>query len=235
MAENFFMFMPTYDFHAKKMMKYLDNKFKHINKALIITELDRPDLVKYKSAYEKLFFKNNIDFDTLDFVGNDAQFENKLKKFTMNKNYDFVFVFSGAVGSTKIINSMNNHETKFIGTENFGSSSNQSLYVRLNDKKINAFIIRNIDFLKSYDQLQKFKMKYVKKYSSSPSPLSTYTYDAIMIILKTIEHQGSLTISNILKTNYRGITGATISNNQFHRSRQYVILSINEKGFIYEE
>ena len=35
--------------------------------------------------------------------------------------------------------------------------------------------------------------------------------------------------------NYQGITGVYIKNNKFHRSNQYVILSIAEKGFIYEE
>ena len=130
---------------------------------------------------------------------------------------------------------MNDHKTKFIGTENFGSSTNPSLFVRLNDKKINAFIIRNIDFLQNSNPLKKFKTKYVKKYSILPSPLSTYTYDAMMIILKTLEHHYMLTVNNILNTNYSGITGAMIKDNKFYRSNRYAILSIDENGFIYEE
>ncbi len=234
-AKNIFMFMPTYDFHARKMMEYLHNKFNDISNVLIITEVDRPDLAKYKTAYEKIFVQKGIDYDTLDFIGNDTQFENKLKKFTKNRAYNVVFVLSGAVGSTKIINHMNDHKTTFIGTENFGSSSNQSLFVRLNDKKINSFIIRNIDFIKNSSPLQKFKTEYVQKYSILPSPLSTYTYDAMMIILKTLEHHDILTINDILNTSFSGITGAIIKDNKFYRSNQYVILSIDENGFIYEQ
>ena len=235
MAENIFMFMPTYDYLAKKMVGYLQHRFHDIKKVLVITEIDRPDLVKYKAAYEKLFKWKKIHYETLDFLGNDNQFENKLTKFTKNKKYDFVFVFSGAVGSTKIINEMNDHKKIFVGTENFGSSTNQSLYVRLKDKKIIAFTIRNIDFLKSSERLNKFRKEYNNKYSTMPNPLSAYTYDAMMIILKTLDKNKALTFNNIVKINYKGITGAYIKRNILHRSNQYAILSIGKKGFVCEE
>ena len=57
----------------------------------------------------------------------------------------------------------------------------------------------------------------------------------MQIILKTIENNNPLTINNILKTNYQGATGGSIKNKKFYRSNQYVILSIGEKGFLYEE
>lgn len=232
---NIFLFMPTYDYHAKKMMPFLQRRFGKINNVLLITEVDRPDLNKYKTAYKKILDQNKIHYDLLDFIGNDNQFEKKLRRSILGKNYNFVFVLSGAVGSTKIINMMNNQNTVFIGTENFGSSTNQSLFVRLNNKKINAFVVRNIDFLKSNKQLASFTKAYIEKYSTSPSILSTYAYDAMKIITKTLEKNSSLTIDNILKTNYQGVTGAHIQNKKFYRSNQYVILSIGEKGFAYEE
>lgn len=235
MPENIFMFMPTYDFHAKKMMGYLHAKFEDLNKVLIVTEVDRTDLYKYKKAYENIFLQEKTHYETLDFVSNDEQFEQKLVKFIENKKYNFVFVLAGAVGSTKIVNIMNDHKTTFIGTENFGSSTNQSLYVRLQDKKISAFLIRNLDLLKSNDLLKKFTHEYVKKYSIDPFPLSVYTYDALMIIFQTIEKHGTVTVNNILKNNYAGISGAKIENKKFHRSNQQVILGIKEDGFFYEE
>ena len=234
MPNNFFIFMPSYDYQAKKMMEHLHVKFSKINNVLIITEVDRADLSKYKIAYEAILTKENINYDEMDFIGDDNLFEEKLTKF-LTKRYDFVFLFSGAVGSTKIINKMNDHKTMFIGTENFGSSTNQSLYVRLNDKKINALTIRNIDFLKRSKALEKFVNEYIKKYGISPSPLSAYAYDALMIILKSFEKNKSVTTENILKINYDGITGAYIKDNKFIRSNQYVILSIGEKGFVHEE
>ncbi len=235
MPNNFFIFMPSYDYQAKKMMDYLHGKFSKINKVLIITEVDRADLAKYKIAYESILNKEGIHYDQMDFIGDDNLFEEKLTQFLINKSYDFVFLFSGAVGSTKIINQMNDHKITFIGTENFGSSTNQSLYVRLNDKKIKALTIRNIDFLKRSKELEVFVREYVKKYSILPSPLSAYTYDAVMIILKAFEANRSVTTENILKINYDGITGAYIKDKKFHRSNQYVILSIGEKGFVHEE
>lgn len=233
--ENIFMFAPTYNFQAKKMLNFIKNKFGRVNNALIITEVDRADLSKYKAAYSDLMNKENISYDTFDFIGDDLQFETKLKKYLINKHYNYVFVLSGAVGSTKIINYMNDHKVIFIGTENFGSSTNQSLYERLNDRNINAFIIRNIDFLKPNVSLDKFKTEYFKEYLEDPSSLSVYTYDSVNIILKTLEKFHSVQPKNILEIDYNGITGAYIKNKIFNRSTKYVILSIGKNGFIYEE
>jgi ABC-type branched-subunit amino acid transport system substrate-binding protein len=232
--ENVFIFVPSYDFQAKKMIDFLHKKFGVINKALIITEIDRVDLLKYKMAYESVLKNENVDYQTFDFIGNDYQLELKLNRAILNKNYNFVFVLSGAVGATKIINHMNDHKIVFIGTENFGSSTNQSLFVRLNDKVIRSYVIRNIDFLKLNKPLKEFMNKYTKKYSIMPSPLSAYTYDAMRIIFKTRFLYGSVNANNILKVNYEGATGSYIRNKKFHRSSQYVILSVGKNGFVYE-
>lgn len=79
---NIFIFAPSYNFHAKKMLSFLHKKYKKIDNILIITEIDRADLEKYKTAYATLLFHEGIHYDSLDFIGNDSQFENKLKKFT---------------------------------------------------------------------------------------------------------------------------------------------------------
>lgn len=235
LPKNIFIFVPTYDFQSKKMMAFLHKKFSKIDNVLLVTEIDRSDLMKYKLAYQKILTQENIHYDTFDFISNDSQFENKLKQFAISKHYDYIFVFCGAVGSTKIINYLNDHNTIFIGTENFGSSTNQSLYVRLTDKQITAYTIRNIDFLKLNKQLRIFSKKYTEKYKMPPSPLSAYTYDSVSIILKSLEEYNSVNAESIKNTNYHGITGAYTQAHQFHRSNQYVILSIGKNGFVYEE
>jgi len=235
LPKNIFIFVPSYNYQAKKMMAFLHKRYGAISNALIITEIDRADLEKYKTAYESQLKGENIHYDTFDYISNDNQFEKKLVKFVSNKRFNFVFIFSGAVGSTKIINYMNDHKVIFIGTENFGSSTNQSLFVRLNDKKVTAYTIRNIDFLKISRPLEKFVTEYTEKYNISPSPLSAYTYDSVAIVLNTLKKHGDVNTNNVLKTDYYGITGASISNNQFHRSNQYVLLSIGTRGFVYEK
>jgi ABC-type branched-subunit amino acid transport system substrate-binding protein len=235
LPKNIFMFVPSYDFQAKKMMAFLRKKFSKIDNALLVTEIDRADLEKYKTAYKNILTHEHIKYDAFDFIGNDCLFENKLKKFVTDKHYNYVFVFSGAVGSTKILNYLNDHKTVFIGTENFGSSTNQSLYVRLNDKNITAFTIRNIDFLKTNNPLRIFRQEYTRKYNVEPSPLSVYTYDAVSIILKSLDQHHSVTTDSVITTRYNGISGAHIEDAQFRRSNQYVILSIGKNGFVYEE
>ena len=42
-------------------------------------------------------------------------------------------------------------------------------------------------------------------------------------------------LSIVLKINYQGITGISIRNNRFYRSSKFVILSIHDNGFSYEE
>lgn len=233
--KNIFISSPSYDYQANKMIDFLHKKFGQIDNALVMTEISRTDLVKYKTAYTNLLNRNKTTYDIFDFVSNDSQFENKLNQLAKHKHYKYIFVFSGAVGSTKIINHLDDHKIIFIGTENFGSSTNQSVYVRLNNKTTTSFIIRNIDFLKTNKLKNAFKRKYIERFSIEPSPLSAYTYDSVTIIMEAIERFNSASTNDILKLNYKGITGVTIKDNIFHRSNEYVILSIGKKGFIYEE
>lgn len=235
LPKNIFMFMPTYNFHAKKMLAYLHEKYGEINNVLVITEIDRDDLYKYNMAYKNLLDQGKIHYDSLDFIGNDDQFGKKLSNFISDKKYKFVFVLSSAVGSTKIINIMNDHQVVFIGTENFGSSTNQSLYERLNDKKVMAFSIRNIDSLKQSKIMAKFAKDYKLSYSIDPFPLSVYTYDALAIILQTLKKTGSINTENILLNNFNGVSGARIKDGVYYRSDDYVILSVGESGFVYEK
>lgn len=232
---NIYIFEPSYNYQVKKMISFLRNRFGNISDVIVITEIDRSDLAKYKIAYEEQLNQEKLHFDNFDFIGSDDKFETKLKMFLIGKRYKYVFVLSGAVGSTKIINYMNDHNKVFIGTENFGSSTNQSLYVRLNDKNIAAFSIRNIDLLKRSKKLSAFITAYKDKYLIDPSPLSVYSYDAATIIVKAFERYHEINNKSILKNQYDGITGAFISNNKFHRSSDYTILSIGKNGFVYEE
>ena len=234
LPKNSFIFMPTYDYQAKKMLGFLHDKFGLINNVLIVTEIDRVDLAKYKIVYEKYLHQEKISYEQFDFIGNDVNLENKLSNFTKNKSYSFIFVLSSAVGSTKIINLMNNHKTIFIGTENFGSSANQSLFVRLHDKQISAYILRNLDFLKQNKRLFDYRNEYVKRYKTMPNPLSAYAYDSMRIILEALKKNHRINATSVLNIDFDGITGVRIKNGHFYRSNKYVILSINKKGFVYE-
>ena len=72
------------------------------------------------------------------------------------------------------------------------------------------------------------------RYKTMPNPLSVYTYDSMKIILKTLAKNNVINTKTVLETNFHSITGAQIKNGKFYRSNQYVILSVNEKGFVYE-
>lgn len=233
--DNILITMPSYDYQANKMIDFLNRKFGKIKRALLITEINRIDLFKYKKSYLRSLKKMETQYDEFDFLENDKEMENKLKNFIKTKNYEYVFVLSGAVGSTKIVNIMNDHKIKFIGTENFGSSSIQSLYSRLNDKNVSAFIIRHMDFLKNNAAQKKFQKDYFDRYRIMPIQFGIYAFDSINIILKTIEQKRAFDLKNLLKTNFEGVTGSSIKNGKFHRSNHYVILSIQKEGFALEE
>jgi len=130
---------------------------------------------------------------------------------------------------------MNDHITVFLGTENFGSSVSQTFFMRLNDKVIHSYFIRNLDYIQPNDTLSKFENTYTKKYHEKPMVLAAYTYDAMRIILKAFNKTGSVNTNSILSINYAGVTGAYLNNHQFYRSDNYVILSINNDGYVYEK
>lgn len=230
-SNNTFMFMPYYDTTSNIMIKFLKKRFRKLNNILIITEIDRPDLTRYKISYEKLLRENNSTFDSFDYLQNDTTFEKNLILFSKNKTYRFVFVLTGAIGATKALNIMNNHKTIFIGTENFGSSSNQSVFPRLHDKSINVFTIRNIDFLAATPAMQAFERRYQNRFGVNASPLSIYTYDAMNFIIHSFKKFSNADVSSLLKINMHGVTGARIYKGRFYRSNQAALLSMGKNGF----
>jgi ABC-type branched-subunit amino acid transport system substrate-binding protein len=235
LPKNVFIFMPSYNFLANKMLAYLHAHFNKIQDVLLVTEINRDEMRKYKEVYSAALIKENTKYDTFDFLENDDAFEGKLTKFLTNKKYKYVFLLSGAIASAKIANIMNDHHTIFIGTENYGSSVSPTFFLRLNDKEIHSYFIRNLDFLKSNKALSEFDNLYTKKYHIKPTLLSVYTYDAANIILNSLEKSGSVNTDNVFHTNYSGITGAYLRNNKFYRSNNYVILSVGKDGYRYEK
>ncbi|WP_412755092.1 hypothetical protein [Legionella pneumophila] len=111
----------------------------------------------------------------------------------------------------------------------------KSITPRQNDKVIHSHFIRNLDFIQPYDALTKFENIYIKKYHEKPTVLAAYTYDSMKIILKTLNRTGIVNTNSILSADYTGITGAYLNNGQFHRSTNYVILSVNSNGYAYEK
>ena len=235
LPKNIFIFMPSYNFQADKMMRYLHSHYKNINNVLLITEINRNEMLKYKKVYSNILKKEHIQYSVFDFLENDSNIEEKLSKFLNERKYQYVFLLSGAIASAKIANIMNNHSTVFIGTENFGSSVNQTFFMRLNDKVIRSHFIRNLDFIKPDEALTKFEKIYIQKYHEKPTVLAAYTYDSMRIILKALDRSGLVNTNSILHTNYTGITGAYIQNGQFNRSTNFIILSVNSNGYAYEK
>lgn len=231
LPSNIFMFMPYYDTTSNIMIKFLKARFHRIDNALIITEIDRPDLVRYKIAYSKLLREDKVHYNSFDCLQNDTNLERNLRAFIKNKSYHFVFVLTGAVGATKVLNLMNDHKAIFIGTENFGSSTNQSVFLRLNDKLIRAFTIRNIDFLTKTPAMMFFENHYKNRFGVGASPLSMYTYDAMDIIIGSFKRYKKIDAKRILRLNKYGVTGAKVYKGRLYRSNQFAILSIAKNGF----
>ncbi|MDI9819226.1 MULTISPECIES: ABC transporter substrate-binding protein [unclassified Legionella] len=232
---NVFVFMPTYDDHAATMVEFLEKKFADLSDLLLITEVNREEMLKYKKAYLKELFKRNIQFYSYDFLTNDPLFLEKLKKYMKNKKYRHVVLLSSATTSAKIVDFLKSLDVVYIGTENFGSTVSPSFYTRLTNKNINAYFIRNLDYIKSGKKLSSYKEKYVLRFKSLPTVMSAYTYDAVNIILKAFMQTGSMDTDNIYKINHRGITGAYIKNHKFFRSNKYTVLSVYADGYHYEK
>lgn len=235
LPQNIFIFMPSYDSQAKKMLHYLHKRFSNIDNVLLITQINRDEMLKYKEVYSYLLSKKNIKYDTFDFLENDRHILDRLNKFLSKNKYNYVFLLSGAIASAKIADAMNDHNTIFIGTENFGSSVSQTFFMRLHDKVIRSYFIRNLDFLKPTPRLAKFEKAYSQKYHEKPTILAAYTYDAMNIILRSFNKMGSVDTGSIFVVNYDGVTGAYLRNNKFYRSTNYIILSVTKDGYAYEQ
>lgn len=232
LPKNIFIIRPSYHFLANKMINFLNKHYRKINHLLLITEVSRDSMKEYQEAYENIFRKKHIHFNTFEFLENNKHYIKKLKNYLKKKHqYHFIFLLSGAIASAKIVNAIDNRKIIFIGTENYGSSIAKSFYVRLNNKHIHSYFIRNLSYLKNNEMLKKFKKDYQKKYNADPTLLSAYAYDAMQIILKTVKRSGSIRMNNIFSTKYHGISGVSINNRHFTRSNYYAILMLTPKGY----
>lgn len=97
LPKNFFVFRPSYYFFAEKMKDFLLKKIGAFNHVLLITEVSRDSMKEYKKAYESIFKKYRIPYDSFDFLENDKKMLKKLNQFLNKKHYRLIFLLSGAI------------------------------------------------------------------------------------------------------------------------------------------
>ena len=232
-SKNIFVFRPSYNSLSQKMLDFLLKKYGSIDSVLLVTQVSRDSMKAYKSAYESQLDKHSIDYDSFDFLENDKDLETKINDYVANHNtkYKYVVLLAGAIDSAKVANALSDNSIIFIGTENFGSTYAASFYIRLKNKKENAFFIRNLDFVNADESLKDFEREYTETYQNTPLLISAYTYDATKIILESYNTFEKVNPSVINKINYEGITGAEVSNGKFSPSSEYIILTTTDVGY----
>jgi hypothetical protein len=233
--ENIFIFMPDYDYLAENMIDFLKGKYSGFDNILLVTDIGREDLKRYKDSYIKIFKKHRIKYEVYDFLERDLKVKSDLLSINSHKQFKYIFLLSGVVGSSAIADALNNKDVVFVGTENFGSYNFQSFHDLIKNKNIKAHFIRNIDFDGKSHALSSFESDYFKKFGENPSLLSAYTYDAMRIITKVYLDHHEVNSKYILQTPYRGITGISINSNGFNRSHSSIVLTNLSGGYIFEK
>jgi ABC-type branched-subunit amino acid transport system substrate-binding protein len=69
------------------------------------------------------------------------------------------------------------------------------------------------------------------KFKKLPTLLSAYTFDAVKMIVTASKANNKLSMKEILRSNYNGITGVRINNQRSLKSNNYAILSVEEDGY----
>ena len=85
LPKNIFIFMPRYNYLADEMVNYLQKRSKRINNILLVTEINRDEMLKYKDAYSSAFRKKQIQYETFDYLESDNASLNKLKEYMKTK------------------------------------------------------------------------------------------------------------------------------------------------------
>lgn len=233
-AKNIFIFRPSYHLLARKMLAFMKKHYQKINRVLLVTEVSRDSMKAYKRAYVSLLKQSNIQFETFDFLESGHDLVKNLKSYLKTqKKFDFIFLLSGAISAAKVVDNLNERNTVFIGTENYGSSSSATFYIRLKKRDIESYFIRSLDLLKPNKLLAGFECAYRATYHIKPLILSAYTYDAVRLSLASLKQYGTLSTEAVKKTVYHGITGIRSGSGQFSPSRQWIILKVSDKGYQY--
>lgn len=234
LPKNIFLFKPTYDYLAEKMISYVEKKHITPKNYIILTEINRESMLQYKIAYMNVLKQRNIRQKSIDFIKVDVNLIDKIKHIISVNRENVIILLAGTISSAHIADRFPYKNNLYIGTENFGSSSAQSFYERIHNKKINSFFIRNLDYLKGSALLNRFKRRYEEKYLKSPLILSAYTYDATRIIANSLNGSNSISPDSLRKTDYKGVTGIQIKNRKIIRSKNFVIMNVTLHGYRYE-
>ena len=83
---NIISFVPYYNFLSQKMVEFLV-KTEHIEKILIITDVGRDEMLRYKNAYTGLLKDRSIQYATFDYVENDPNYLFNLQKKMLKNKY----------------------------------------------------------------------------------------------------------------------------------------------------
>jgi len=231
--KNIFIFRPSYNELSEKMTKFLLDKYGVLESVLLVTQISRDSMKDYKSAYMNQFKQQGINYDSFDFVENDIDLKDNINEYIISqqKKYQYIFLLSGAIDSARVANAIEDNNIVYIGTENFGSSSAASFHIRLSDKKTKSFFIRNLDYVDANEKLQTFSDFYKKTYDKLPLIISAYAYDATNIILESYKNFGDVSIPDINKVEYEGVTGIQVHEGNFYASKKHVILKSTDLGY----
>jgi hypothetical protein len=221
---------------VKHLMKELGSKLKN-SKVVIVTAIDRVEMLEYQEAYKKLIGEvtsNITEFQILEETQNLQELENFSK---LGKKFEYLVLLTRSSLAAKISDLLNKtgHSFQILGTKYFGSSELPAFLNYLENKNINAYISRQNCNCANDSHFLRFKEDYIKEYKTTPMGISYEAYIAMQAIESAYKNKKftAQEITTFLKNHVQGEIGPVIFGRDLSpiRKKNYVI-KITKEGYV---
>jgi hypothetical protein len=205
------------------------------DKVLVVTALDRSEMLAYKEAFLKNLHALKViptQVEVMEQTHDIQAFRDELKR---NGKWDFVIFLTRSLIAAELTDLvMAQSQPIILGTKYFGSAELPAYLNYLKNKKVRAFISRQNCSCDPSPEFVSVREVYRKLYGFEPMSISIDSYDAAKFILKSLDGE-DLSVKGVLRNlgqaDFLGVSSLKIARGLKLSSSRRFLMEITEAGY----
>ena len=228
---------PSADDLVNSLFEKLPFKIKENSKVLIITAIDRTEMVAYREAYLSHFKKITSNIQSIDVIEQTHDLSNLNNLLSQNNSWDYVVILARSLVAADASDLVHKKFMPIIfGTKYYGSSDLPAFYNFLKNKNVTAYFPRQNCSCDDSPEFLQFKKNYVKEFSVDPMSISADCYDATKFILKSLQlkqynRKNIINFANSNNAAFLGISSFKVDKNFTTSSQKRFLIKVDHTGY----
>lgn len=232
---------PSSDELLKHLLQKLPKKIKDEDRILVVTAIDRTEMIEYKKSFERLMKKTSSKIEHVSVMEQTQDLTNLNRHIKSDSKWDYVFLFTRSLIAAKVTDIISDkrpiNNPVFIGTKYFGSDELPAYFNFLKNKNIEAYFSRQNCFCDKSEDLQKFNIEYKSSFNKTPMLISVETYDVTRFILQSVgglttyNPQSLIKFFNNWNVPFTGIGSMNIGKNLEIQTAKKFLIKVSNKGY----